>query len=43
MLRHEDLFSLEQYARERPAFRAKVMAHKKMQHVDLGKHASLHF
>lgn len=43
MLRHEDLFSLEQYARERPAFRAKVMAHKKTRLVELGKHASLHF
>ena len=43
MLRHEDLFSLEQYARERPAFRAKVMAHKKVRLVELGKHASLHF
>ena len=43
MLRHEDLFSLEQYARERPTFRAKVMAHKKMRRVELGPHASLHF
>ena len=43
MLRHEDLYSLEQYARERPAFRAKVMAHKKTRRVELGKHASLHF
>ncbi len=43
MLRHEDLFSLEQYARERPTFRAKVMAHKKVRLVELGKHASLHF
>ena len=43
MLRHEDLYSLEQYARERPAFRARVMAHKKVRLVELGKHASLHF
>ena len=43
MLRHEDLFSLEQYARERPAFRAKVMAHKKRRLAELGGHASLHF
>ena len=43
MLRHEDLFTLEKYARERPAFRAKVMAHKKLRLVELGKHASLHF
>ena len=43
MLRHEDLYSLEQYARERPAFRARVMAHKKTRRVELGPHASLHF
>ena len=43
MLRHEDLYSLEQYARERPAFRARVMAHKKTRRVELGRHASLHF
>ena len=43
MLRHEDLLSLERYARERPAFRARVMAHKKTRLVALGPHASLHF
>lgn len=43
MLRHEDLYSLEQYARERPGFRARVMAHKKTRRVELGPHASLHF
>lgn len=43
MLRHEDLLTLETYARERGAFRAKVMAHKKMRLVELGKNASLHF
>ncbi len=43
MLKHEDLFSLEQYARNRPEFRAKVMAHKKNRLVQLGEHATLHF
>jgi hypothetical protein len=43
MLKHEDLFSLEQYARNRPEFRAKVMAHKKNRLVQLGDHATLHF
>lgn len=43
MLRHENLMSLEQYARERPAFRSKVMAHKKKRLVALGPNASLHF
>jgi hypothetical protein len=43
MLTHENLFTLEQYARVRPDFRAKVMAHKKNRLVALGDHASLHF
>ncbi len=43
MLRHENLYSLEQYARLRNDFRAKVMAHKKLRIVQLGAHASLHF
>ena len=42
-LTHEDLFSLEKYARERPAFRAKVIAHKKHRQVPLGPHATLYF
>jgi hypothetical protein len=31
-----DLFSLERYARERPEFRARVMAHKKNRQVSVG-------
>lgn len=43
MLTHTDLYSLEQYARLRPEFRAKVIAHKKDRRVPLGEHATLHF
>ena len=42
-LTHESLFSLEQYARARPEFRARVMAHKKNRRVALGDHAALYF
>jgi hypothetical protein len=37
------LMSLETYARERPQFRAKVMAHKKDRTVALGEHITLLF
>jgi len=37
------LMTLETYARERPQFRAKVMAHKKHRMVHLGEHVSLLF
>ncbi len=43
MLTHADLYSLEQYARARPEFRARVMAHKKNRQVQLGEHATLYF
>ncbi len=43
MLTHADLYSLEQYARIRPEFRARVMAHKKARRVALGAHAALYF
>ncbi|MBI2308593.1 MAG: DUF3501 family protein [Rhodocyclales bacterium] len=43
MLTHDDLYSLEQYARLRPEFRAKVIAHKKDRLVHLGANATLHF
>lgn len=43
MLTHTDLMSLEQYARTRPEFRARVMAHKKNRHVALGPNATLYF
>ena len=39
----ESLMSLETYARERPAFRAKVIAHKKNRTVSLGEHMTLIF
>ncbi len=38
-----DLMSLEQYARERQTFRARVMAHKKSRQLALGEHATLYF
>src|SRR6266853_3618304 len=37
------LMTLETYARERPQFRAKVMAHKKNRTIQLGDHLTLHF
>ena len=43
MLTHDQLFSLEQYARVRPEFRAKVIAHKKIRVVPVGPNATLHF
>lgn len=43
MLTHADLYSLEQYARIRPQFRARVIEHKKLRRVPLGEHATLHF
>jgi len=42
-LTHSDLFSLEQYARNRTEFRAKVMAHKNARRVSLGDNANLYF
>ena len=35
-LKHSDLFSLEQYSRDRPAIRAKVMEHKRSRQVGVG-------
>ncbi len=43
MLTRESLMNLETYARARQAFRAQAMAHKKLRHVELGAHASIHF
>ena len=43
MLRHTDLYSLEQYARVRPEFRNKVIAHKRNRRVPLGENATLYF
>jgi hypothetical protein len=42
-LRPEDLFPLEQYARIRPQFRARVIAHKKNRQVAVGAHVTVHF
>jgi len=39
----DDLMSLEQYAKQRPAFRAKVLEHKKNRQVSLGPNATLYF
>ncbi len=43
MLKREDLYSLEDYAKARPEFRQKVMEHKKARQVALGEHARLYF
>jgi hypothetical protein len=39
----ESLLTLEAYAKERPAFRARVLAHKKARTVHLGEHVTLLF
>src|SRR5689334_8001657 len=43
MIKRDSLLSLEAYARERNAFRAKVMEHKKRRTVHLGEHITLQF
>jgi hypothetical protein len=43
LLTRSDLLSLERYASERAAFRARVIAHKKSRAVALGRHVSLLF
>jgi hypothetical protein len=42
-LSRTNLWSLEQYAEERPAFRDLVMAHKGPRRVAIGEHATLYF
>ena len=42
-LSHNDLYSLEEYDRIRPQFRAKVMEHKKHRRVQIGPNAALYF
>jgi DNA primase large subunit len=42
-LRREDLFSLEKYAEQRAAFRARVLEHKQDRRVDVGPNLSLYF
>jgi DNA primase large subunit len=42
-LSRDQLFSLEQYAEARPAFREKVLEHKRNRRLDLGTNAALYF
>ncbi|MES9955678.1 MAG: DUF3501 family protein [Sedimenticola sp.] len=42
-LSHADLYTLEEYARIRPEFRARVIEHKKSRRVPIGEHAALYF
>ena len=42
-LTRSDLLTLEDYAAERPAFRARVLAHKRMRQLSIGPHATLYF
>jgi hypothetical protein len=42
-LQRQDLMSLEQYAEQRAAFRARVLEHKKNRRVDIGPNFSLYF
>lgn len=42
-LSREDLFSLEKYSTERPAFRTRVLEHKAHRRVGIGPHATLYF
>ncbi|VAW92771.1 Hypothetical protein in Rubrerythrin cluster [hydrothermal vent metagenome] len=42
-LTHADLMTLETYSKERDAFRAKVLEHKKNRRVKLGDNATLYF
>jgi len=39
----DDLMSLEEYHRQRPDFRAQVLAHKKNRQVEIGANATLYF
>ncbi len=42
-LSRADLWSLEEYAEQRPSFRAQVMQHKKTRQLALGENARLYF
>ena len=42
-LSRSDLWSLEEYAEQRPAFRARVLEHKKSRQLAMGQHARLFF
>jgi len=43
VLTRENLMSLEQYAKARPAFRAEVLVHKRNRQVPIGPNATLYF
>ena len=43
MIKRESLLPLETYARERAAFRARVIEHKKSRTAHLGEHLTLLF
>ena len=43
MIARDSLLSLEAYARERKAFRARVMEHKKLRTLHIGGHVTLQF
>jgi hypothetical protein len=42
-LTREDLFSLEEYAEKRTAFRDSVLSHKRNRRIELGSNAALYF
>ena len=42
-IKQDSLLSLERYHKERPAFRAQVIAHKKTRNLQLGSHITLLF
>lgn len=42
-LTRDDLMTLERYSEERPAFRSRIIAHKRDRRVDLGTNAALYF
>lgn len=42
-LNREDLYTLEDYARVRPEFRERVLAHKRNRQLALGPHVTLYF
>ena len=42
-LSHKDLYSLEEYARIRSEFRARIIDHKKTRRLPIGPHAALYF
>jgi hypothetical protein len=42
-LKPEDLMSLEQYHKQRPAFRAEVLAHKRDRQASIGPNVTLYF